>query len=62
MVQNMVQAQITVQALTATIARSPIVMARTAARLPDHFDTVDAAILEWIATEARILGHRLPSM
>jgi hypothetical protein len=62
MVQEMVRQQVTVQALTAAVARSPIIVTPPAKRLPDHFDDVDAAILEWIASEARIFRHPLPSM
>jgi hypothetical protein len=43
------------QALTATIARSQIVVWRPAAPLPAGFDDVDVAILNWIAAEARQL-------
>jgi len=57
-----VQQQVAVHALTAAIARSPIVLARSTARLPDHFDDVDAAILEWIAAEARNFRRRVASM
>jgi hypothetical protein len=39
------------------IARSPIVMARSAARFPAGFDEVDAAILDWIAAEGRRMGR-----
>ena len=49
----MVQKLPTVRKLTAAIARSPIIAARPVMRLPDHFESVDAAILEWIAAEAR---------
>jgi hypothetical protein len=53
--------------IIAVIARSPIVIsglcsaepgARLAA-LPDHFDEVDLAILEWIAAEGRRIGRNV---
>jgi hypothetical protein len=59
--KSMDQDQSTVEALIAAIARSPIVVARPAARLPAGFDDVDVAILNWIAAEAR-LGHRIFTM
>jgi len=49
-----------VERLTAVIARSPIVVAACfdgAKRLPDGFDQVDIAILDWIAAEGRRAGH-----
>jgi hypothetical protein len=48
-----------VETLTAVIARSPIVVERPVALrlLPPGFEAVDAAILGWIAAEARRLGH-----
>jgi hypothetical protein len=49
------QDRITVEALVAAIARSPIVVARPVTLLPDGFDEVDVAILNWIAAEARHL-------
>ena len=46
-----------VMPFAAAIARSPILMGagarRGAARLPDGFDEIDAAILAWIASESR---------
>jgi hypothetical protein len=48
--------------LTATIARSPIVVRRTAALLPAGFDEIDVAILNWIAAEARQLRTRFALM
>ena len=53
--------------IVAVIARSPIVVsglctaepgARLAA-LPDYFDEVDLAILDWIAAEARRIGSNV---
>jgi len=44
--------------LTAVIARSPIVLAAPASRLPAGFEAVDIAILEWIAAEGRRIGRR----
>ena len=41
--------------LTAAVAHSPIVAPRRLAHLPAGFDDVDAAILDWIASE----GHRI---
>ena len=49
------QDDVTFEMLVAAIAHSQIVMVRPAKRLPDGFDDVDAAILDWIAAE----GHRL---
>jgi hypothetical protein len=51
------QDDVTLEMLVAAIAHSPIVMARPAKRLPDGFDDVDAAILDWIAAEGHRLGH-----
>jgi len=45
------QDPLTLEALISAIARSPIVVKHRAARLPDGFDDVDVAILEWIAAE-----------
>jgi hypothetical protein len=48
--------------LTALIARSEIVRAPPpgcAPRLPDGFDDVDVAVLEWIAAEGRRVARRL---
>jgi hypothetical protein len=52
----------TLYALTAAIARSPIVVRRRAALLPAGFDQVDVAILNWIAAEARQLRSRAALM
>jgi hypothetical protein len=49
------QDSLTVEALAAAIARSPIVVPRPAALLPAGFEEVDVAILNWIAAEARHL-------
>ena len=46
--------------LVAVIAHSQIVVAASAKRLPDGFDALDVAILEWIAAEGHRLGRRLP--
>lgn len=48
------QHQPTVETLLATIACSPIVIARPAPRLPAGFEDIDVAILNWIAAEARL--------
>jgi hypothetical protein len=50
-----------VEALTTAIARSPIVVAHAVVRrrLPAGFDAIDAAILGWIAAEARRVGRGL---
>lgn len=53
-----------IEALTLTIAKSPIVVARVSretlrSRLPAGFDDTDLAILHWIAEEARRVGRRL---
>jgi arsenate reductase-like glutaredoxin family protein len=47
------QDSLTVEALIAAIARSPIVVSRPATLLPAGFEEVDVAILSWIAAEAR---------
>jgi hypothetical protein len=49
------------ETLAAVIARSPIVVAQPALRrrLPDGFDAVDVAILDWIAAEGRRTGRAL---
>jgi hypothetical protein len=50
------QDRLTLETLAAAIARSQIVVAQPAARLPAGFDGLDAAILEWIAAEGRRVG------
>jgi len=47
----------TLETLAAAIARSPIVVAQPAPRLPAGFTEVDAAILDWIAAEGRRIGR-----
>ena len=49
-------------ALTAAIVRSPIVVKRRARVLPAGFEDVDVAVLEWIVTEARRARHGLRLM
>ena len=56
------QDDVTLETLVAAIAQSQIVVARPAKRLPDGFDDVDAAILDWIAAEGRRLGYRFLPM
>ena len=53
-----------VETLTAAIARSPIVVGQLALRrrLPAGFEPIDAAILAWLAAEARRLGRDLVRM
>jgi hypothetical protein len=51
------QERLTLETLVAAIARSPIVVARPAARFPTGFETVDMAVLEWIAAEGRRIGR-----
>jgi hypothetical protein len=46
-------------ALRTAVARSPIVVRKRPPDLPAGFETIDAAILDWIATEARRLGAAL---
>jgi hypothetical protein len=47
-------------ALRTAVARSPIVAReRALPHLPAGFEAIDAAILDWIATEARHLGAAL---
>jgi hypothetical protein len=48
--------------LATVIARSPIVVKRRPPRLPAGFDHTDAAILEWIATEAQRVSRGLRLM
>jgi hypothetical protein len=48
--------------LFAAIAHSQIVVEGSAKRLPDGFDNVDAAILDWIAAEGHRLGHSFVRM
>ena len=49
--------RISIETFAAVIARSPIVMARPAARFPAGFELVDVAILDWIAAEGRRIGR-----
>ena len=51
------QDDVTLEMLVAAIAHSQIVVEGPAKRLPDGFDNVDAAILDWIAAEGHRLGH-----
>lgn len=51
------QSRPSVQALTALIARSPIVTPRQPARLPAGFGDVEVAVLDWIASEGRRIGR-----
>ena len=48
--------------LAAVIAHSQIVVAEEIARLPDGFDDVDIAILDWIAAEGRRAGRSFVRM
>jgi hypothetical protein len=53
------------ETLAAVIAHSQIVVPQPSAsvrRLPDGFDDVDIAILEWIAAEGRRVGRRIVRM
>jgi hypothetical protein len=56
------QDDVTLEMLVAAIAHSQIVVAAPAKRLPEGFDDVDAAILEWIATEGQRRGHSFVRM
>ena len=56
------QDDVTLEMLVAAIAHSQIVVARSAKRLPDAYDDVDVATLEWIAAEGRRLGHSFVRM
>jgi hypothetical protein len=56
------QDSLTVEALVAAIARSPIILARPATLLPAAFEEVDVAILNWIAAEARHMRHAVVLM
>jgi hypothetical protein len=53
---------LTVEALIAAIARSPIVVPRPATLFPAGFEEVDVAILSWIAAEARHMRHTVVLM
>lgn len=55
--KSMDQDRLTLELLAAAIARSPIVVAQPRARLPDGFEEVDVAILDWIVAEGRRLGR-----
>jgi hypothetical protein len=48
--------------LAAVIARSPIVVRAPENRLPEGFDAVDIAILDWIAAQARAGRRRYVQM
>jgi hypothetical protein len=52
----------TLETIAAVIRRSPIVVEQPAARLPDGFEEVDVAILDWIAAEGRRLGRNFVRM
>jgi hypothetical protein len=56
------QDRVTLEMLAATIAHSQIVVAGPAKRLPDGFDDVDVAILDWIAAEGRRVGRSFVRM
>ena len=56
------QDRVTLEMLAATIAHSQIVVAAPAKRLPDGFDDVDVAILDWIAAEGRRVGRSFVRM
>jgi hypothetical protein len=56
------QDRVTVETLAATIAHSQIVVARPVTRLPDGFEGIDVAILEWIAAEGQRLGRSFVRM
>jgi hypothetical protein len=45
----------TLEGLVAAIADSPIVVGRPAVVLPEGFEPIDVAILNWIVAEARRL-------
>jgi hypothetical protein len=50
-----------IETLALAIAHSPIIVAQAAAcrYLPDSFEDVDVAILDWIAAEGRRVGRSL---
>ncbi len=56
------QDRATLETLVTAIAHSPIVVAGLAKRLPDGFDDVDVAILDWIAAEGCRLGRSFTRM
>jgi hypothetical protein len=56
------QDSLTVEALVAAVARSPIIVPRPATLLPAGFEEVDVAILKWIAAEARHMRHTVVLM
>jgi hypothetical protein len=59
---KMAQDRPDLETLAAVIAHSQIVVAAPivgrASRLPENYDDVDIAILDWIATEGRRAGRR----
>jgi len=56
------QGRLVLEALTVTIARSPIVVGRRGIGLPPGYDDVDIAVLEWIAVQAQRVGRAIPLM
>jgi len=53
---------LTIEALAAAIARSPIVVARPTPSFPAGFDATDLVILEWIAAEGKRIGRSFTLM
>jgi hypothetical protein len=60
--KSMNQDQPSLETLAEVIARSQILVARPAPRLPAGFDDVDVAILNWIAAEARLANRTFTMM
>jgi hypothetical protein len=56
------QDRLILEALSATIARSPIMVAHQAVRLPPGYDEVEIVVLQWIAAEGRRIGRAIPVM
>jgi hypothetical protein len=52
-----VRPRLVLDAITAVIAHSQIVVAEPVRALPAGFDDLDIAILEWIAAEGRSAGR-----
>lgn len=56
------QSRLVLEAVVATISRSPIVIASPTACFPAGYDEVDIAVLEWIAAEGRRTGRGIRVM
>jgi hypothetical protein len=47
-----------IETIAAAVARSQIIVAAPAKRLPAGYEAVDVAILDWIVGEGQCLGRR----